>query len=147
MLSSLTSKIFNLFQQKEQERECGSINKAFIREEEKVSTQTVHGTKITDVHHLEITRPSGHNLKDDQSEDDVDSIRDPNYEALSDEPSSSDYESTFSKHVVGGSDHVVADSDLTETPFENKVNEARPKKMEKKEIRKSKQDRKEKEKE
>ncbi|KAF5299775.1 hypothetical protein FQA39_LY11445 [Lamprigera yunnana] len=69
------------------------------------------------IHRLEITRPSGHDLKDDQSEDDDDSICDPNYEALSDESSSSDYEPTFSKHVVGDSDHVVADSDLTETPL------------------------------
>lgn len=77
---------------------------------------------------MEITRPSGHDLIDDQSEDDNDSIRDPNYETSSDESSSSDYEPTFSKHIVGDSDHVVADSDLTETPLENKVNKARPKK-------------------
>ncbi|KAF5274416.1 hypothetical protein FQA39_LY07296 [Lamprigera yunnana] len=74
MFSSCTSKIFKLFQQKEQER---------------------------DVHHFEKT------------EDDDDSIHDPNYEALSDESSSSNYEQTFSKHVVG-------DSNLTETPLENK---------------------------
>ncbi|KAF5301905.1 hypothetical protein FQA39_LY10560 [Lamprigera yunnana] len=148
MFSSRTSKIFNLFQQKEQEKdetitnripctnkeiiitkdtllikECGFINKAFIGEEEKVLTQTVH-----DAHHLEITHPSGHCLKDDQSENDNDSIRDPNYEALSDESSSLDYEATFSKHVVGDSDHVVADRNVTETPLENNVNEARPKK-------------------
>ncbi|XP_074042383.1 uncharacterized protein [Leptinotarsa decemlineata] len=110
-----------------------------MREEEKALTQTVH-----DVHHLEITCSSGHELKDNYSEDDDDSIRDPNYEAVSDESSISDYEPTSSKHVVGDSDHVVADSDSTDTPLENKVNEARPKKRKKKKIQKSKQDRKEK---
>ncbi|KAF5304731.1 hypothetical protein FQA39_LY09508 [Lamprigera yunnana] len=78
-----TSKEITITKDTQLIKECGSINKAFIREEEKVLTQTVH-----DVHHLEITRPSGRDFKDDQSEDDDDSIRDPNYEALSDESSS-----------------------------------------------------------
>ena len=88
---------------------------------------------ILNVHHLKINRPCD-DLKDYQSEDDDDSIRDRNnYEALSDEACSSDNEPIFSKHVVG-------DSDLTETTLENKVYKGRSKKRKKKEIRKSKQD-------
>ncbi|XP_074037936.1 uncharacterized protein [Leptinotarsa decemlineata] len=97
-----------------------------MREEEKALTQTVH-----DVHHLEITCSSGHELKDNYSEDDDDSIHDPNYEAVRDESSSSDYEPTSSKHFVGDSDHVVADSDSTDTPQKIKLTRQDQKKEEK----------------